>query len=313
MSDTHVNRSRSQMSGPLPSEQDLYDRFLEHAEQVRLRFPTVVEPWPPHEHDLPCDDGMPVDSERHWTQRTLLLQTLRDYWAGRTRGYVAVNMGIYYNIDHKHKAYDWIDPDFFVVLDGDNRMRKCWVVWDEGRGPDVVIELVSPSTYRRDKEERRLIYQDILQVPEYFWYDPYTEKLEGLRLRAGAYEAIEPDADGSLFSERLGLCLVRRETHYWSESTRYLRFATPSGVLLPTAEEMRAVLDARDEAARHAIGDLRADAAEARPCDDDLQRHAEQVRRQAAAVLRRPDLDDETRRDIELRLAEMDESMQHLR
>ena len=59
-------------------------------------------------------------------------------------------------------------PDFFVVLDVSPRERKSWVVWQEGKGPDVVIELLSDSTAAHDKGEQKIIYQNALRVLEYY-------------------------------------------------------------------------------------------------------------------------------------------------
>jgi Uma2 family endonuclease len=39
-----------------------------------------------------------------------------------------------------------------VVLDVPRRERKSWVVWEEEKAPDVVIELLSESTAKKDKE-----------------------------------------------------------------------------------------------------------------------------------------------------------------
>lgn len=47
-------------------------------------------------------------------------------------------------------------PDFFLVLDVEDRERKSWVVWQERmRFPDVVIELLSDSTREVDKVEKK--------------------------------------------------------------------------------------------------------------------------------------------------------------
>lgn len=240
----------SRSEGGVSLEDEFYNHFLEHAEQIRIKFPIVTDPWPPHERDLPSDDGMPVDSQRHWMQRTILWQTLEEYWRERERGYVAANMGVYFNIDHDRRTYDLIDPDFFVAVNADKRMRDCWVEWDEPYPIDVVIELMSPSTYQRDKVDRFRVYQDILRVPEYFWYDPFTEEFAGFRLQNGLYEAIAPDAAGDRFSEPLGLFLGVRETLYLRDRASYLRLIGPDGVVLPTADERIEVARQRTEAAR---------------------------------------------------------------
>lgn len=53
---------------------------------------------------------------------------------------------------------DYRGSDMFVVLDVPRKERKSWVLWEEEKAPDVVIELLSESTAQKDKEEKKLIY-----------------------------------------------------------------------------------------------------------------------------------------------------------
>jgi len=78
-----------------------------------------------------------------------------------------------------------------------------------GKTPDMVIELLSDSTRKIDKREKKQIYQDRLRVPEYFWYDPFDpEDWAGFALRDGVYEELKRDAQDRLISQRLGLAMV---------------------------------------------------------------------------------------------------------
>src|SRR5262245_36593945 len=53
-------------------------------------------------------------------------------------------MFIYFSLAQvRHQ--DFRGPDFFAVLDVPKRECKSWVVWAQGRGPDVAIELLSES------------------------------------------------------------------------------------------------------------------------------------------------------------------------
>ena len=60
---------------------------------------------------------------------------------------------------------DFRGPDFFAVLGVPKRERKSWVVWQEGKGPDVVIELLSESTAAQDKEALLARYQERFGAP----------------------------------------------------------------------------------------------------------------------------------------------------
>lgn len=192
---------------------------------------------PPTEDELPYDDGIPMESPRHAAQMRLLIDSLQVAWADQENFFVGGNMFVYFSLEQVRNR-DFRGPDFFVVLNVPKRERKSWVVWEEGKGPDVVIELLSESTAAVDKAEKKLIYQDRLRVPEYFWYDPFREELAGFALREGGYEPLELDHQGRLLSQQLGLSLVRWEGTYQEITTRWLRWATLGGDLLLTAQEV---------------------------------------------------------------------------
>jgi hypothetical protein len=115
--------------------------------------------WPPTQDELPYDDGMPMESQRHVMQLQLLMDPLRLLWEGRQDVYIGGNMFVYYSLAQVRNK-DFRGPDFFVALDVPKRERKSWVIWEEGKGPDVVIELLSASTAAQDKGETgRLLKQ----------------------------------------------------------------------------------------------------------------------------------------------------------
>lgn len=216
------------------------------------------------EDDLPCDDGIPMETEQHVLQMFLLIETLRAYWEGRDDVYVGGNMFVYFSPDQVY-THDFRGPDVFVAQGVKKRVRKSWVVWQEGKPPDVVIELMSESTADFDKTEKKRVYQDKLQAPEYFLYDPFEYELLGYSLRNSRYEPIAPDASGRLVSEQLGLALQLWEGSYCDVSAGWLRWATPDGVLLPTREELaeQENLRAEEERQRAREAERRAEELEA--------------------------------------------------
>ncbi len=202
---------------------------------------TPTEPGielPPTE--LIYDDGVPMESNRHRIAMNALIRSVnvalneREFFAGG-------NMFVYYSLD-KVKNEDFRGPDFFVVLNVENDFtRKSWVVWEEnGRYPDVIVELMSPSTAHIDKKEKKDIYAQIFKTTEYYVYDPFDgDSLQGWRLNnAHIYYEIPVNDQGWLFSEKLGLWLgnwrgtIDRETGMW------LRFYDQNGNLVPLPEEL---------------------------------------------------------------------------
>ena len=124
-------------------------------------------------------------------------------------------------------------PDVFVVHGIANYLRDYYLVWEEGKGPDVAIELTSSLTRAEDTKKKFKLYQDVLKVSEYFLFDPKGDylkpPLQGYRLTRGLYVPIRPVRD-RLPSRILGLHLER--------SGDRLRLHDPAkGAWLPTRHE----------------------------------------------------------------------------
>jgi Uma2 family endonuclease len=118
-------------------------------------------------------------------------------------------MFIYFSEPQARKN-DFRGPDVFVVLDTTTRVHRSWVVWEEeGKTPDVVIELTSSSTEKTDRSDKMRIYSKVFKVAEYYLFDPLTAELEGYRLdpRSRTYRPLQPDKQGRLPWHQLGLML----------------------------------------------------------------------------------------------------------
>ena len=223
----------------------------------------------PTQDELPSDDGVPMETERHKKQMDLLIYTLEPRLRQQGSGYVNGNMFIYYSSQQK-RYQDFKGPDVFVVLDVPTKERKSWVVWEEGKTPDVVIELLSESTAKFDKTDKKILYQDRLKVAEYFWFDPFNPNdWAGFKLSDGYYESL-PVENERLVSQRLELALVRWSGTYHGIETVWLRWTTLAGELLLLPEEAqtrRAELEAQRakvEAQRAKVAEQRAEIAEQR-------------------------------------------------
>jgi Uma2 family endonuclease len=175
-------------------------------------------------------DEPPWETELHLRQIILLLESLEWLWRDRNDFYVAGNLTIYYS-PRQRKSEDFRGPDFFVVLDTERKTRKSWVVWNEdGKYPNVIIEILSPKTADTDKGFKKKLYQDTFRTPDYFWFDPNTLEFAGFHLVDGDYQPLEQNSQGQLWSQQLGLFLGIHQNQ--------LRFFTPEGKLVPTPEEV---------------------------------------------------------------------------
>jgi Uma2 family endonuclease len=184
----------------------------------------------PTEDDLPCDDGEPMETPRHRDQMLLLIESLKAHWAERSGYYVGGNMFVHYDPTNTRRSRG---PDFFLVLNVNDRERKSWVVWQEGmRFPDVIIELLSDSTRSIDTGEKKQLYAHLFRTAEYYLYDPYSHEFLGYRLQGMEYQEIVPDAEGRMSSGVTGLLLGVRDG--------WLRWFTAEGTVLPTPQEFAA-------------------------------------------------------------------------
>ncbi len=117
------------------------------------------------------------------------------------------------------------------------------MVWaEQGKYPNVIVELLSDSTAKVDKGFKKTLYQDTFRTPEYFWFHPETLEFQGFRLMGGQYEPLEPNGQGWLWSQQLELFLGVHESQ--------LRFFTPENQLVPTPEERAQVAQQQAEAER---------------------------------------------------------------
>jgi Uma2 family endonuclease len=175
-------------------------------------------------------DEPPLESNLHLRQILLLIQCLEWLWQDRDDYFAAGNLTIYYS-PHQKKSEEFRGPDFFVVLGTTrNQNRRSWVVWQEGGiYPNVIVEILSETTAKVDREQKKQIYQDTFRTPDYFWFDPETREFQGFTLISGVYQAIEPNEQGWLWSQQLGLYLGIYEDK--------LRYFTAEGELVPAPEE----------------------------------------------------------------------------
>src|SRR5262249_16267570 len=174
---------------------------------------------------------------------------LKEWYAATTDVYVSGSLLIYYAQGDKRRH---VAPDVFVVKGVPNHKRPYYLLWEEGKGPDVAIELSSKSTRREDLNKKFQLYQDVLMVQEYFLFGPFEEYLkpsmQGYRLLEGRYQPIQW-VDGRLPSEVLKLHLQR--------AGQMLRFHDPArGKGLPTPHEKLALEQAARQRAEAKVHEL---------------------------------------------------------
>jgi hypothetical protein len=187
---------------------------------------------------LVIEDGKPVDSIFAEKQMRLLTTPLYTSWSGPGEGksFVALsNVGLF---------FAWrqppLCPDVMLAIDVQwgqdlsRRENRSYFVWERGKVPDVVIEIVSDRTGGEDGYKRGVYAR--WGVPNYVIFDP-EDLLKGgvlrvLTLRSGVYEPLEPP----LFPQvGLGLMLWEGEHEGWQR--QWLRWCDLEDRLIPTGRE----------------------------------------------------------------------------
>ncbi|MGP1385346.1 MAG: Uma2 family endonuclease [Thainema sp.] len=145
--------------------------------------------------DLYSDEPT-METDLHLRQMLLLISCLNWLWRDRNDYFASGNLTVYFS-SKQIKSQDFRGPDFFVVLGTERRMRKSWVVWEEdGKYPNVIVELLSKSTAQTDRGVKKDIYQNTFRTPEYFWFDPDSLEFAVFLLVGGIYEPMEPNEKG---------------------------------------------------------------------------------------------------------------------
>ena len=165
----------------------------------------------------PCSDDQPMaESEFQLVPMLYVLTVLRTHFRDREDVYVGGDMFVYYEEGNPRAV---VAPDVFVVIGAAKRAehpRDTYKLWEEPKGPDFVLEMLSSSTWETDLGPKRALYAS-LGVAEYWLFDPTREHLlspplRGMRLVGGRYRDLPvlqvAGNAPTLRSEVLGLDLL---------------------------------------------------------------------------------------------------------
>ncbi|MBI3959656.1 MAG: Uma2 family endonuclease [Chloroflexi bacterium] len=179
-----------------------------------------VRPKKTREIYYPESDGKPMaETDLHRELMYHVIHTLQAHLVNAV-AYVSGNLLVYYEEGNPRRS---VAPDAFVVFGVEQRRRRTYKIWEEGKGPDLAVEVTSRSTRREDMVDKMALYAR-LGVQEYFLYDPTADYLRpplaGYRLTEEAvYQPIEAEPPGqqrgnghvaapALISRLLGLRLA---------------------------------------------------------------------------------------------------------
>jgi len=220
------------------------------------------------EIDYPTSDGQPMaETPEHMQVMFDLIFGLRQRYVAEPEIWVGGNLFFCYE---KGNPKACVAPDVMLAKGVVKWDRPNYLLWVEGP-PNLVVEVTSPKTQRRDQRVKKPLYER-LGVEELIFFDPFEEylrpRLQGYRLSWGRYQAIPPDADGSL--------LVRTTSLRFRPEGKRLRLVeAATGEPLLWSEEETAARQ-KETAARQAAEARVAEEAAARRETEDKLRALEQ-------------------------------------
>lgn len=145
----------------------------------------------PEGHRAELIDGQLYDmappSRMHQKLIMELSGTIRNFIKGRNGSCEVYPAPFAVNLDAEDK--DWIEPDISVICDPSKLDdRGC------NGAPDLVVEIVSPSSRRLDYSTKNALYSEA-GVREYWIVDPAKERTTVYRYEEDAAPMIFPFAD----------------------------------------------------------------------------------------------------------------------
>ncbi|MEM9923557.1 MAG: Uma2 family endonuclease [Cyanobacteria bacterium P01_D01_bin.50] len=187
----------------------------------------------PDASKLVTEDDTPVDNFASEKQQRLLVSSLYSSLQNQTF-LAAANVGIY----HIYKQPP-IVPDVFVSFDVQvpenwwDKNNRCYLVWEFGKPPEVVIEIVSNKI--GDELGDKLKTYEHMRVSYYIVYDPTQQLGEKLRIYQLVGRRYQEISENWLEHIELGLTLWEGE--FEGRQDTWLRWCYQDGTVVPTGDE----------------------------------------------------------------------------
>jgi Uma2 family endonuclease len=234
---------------------------------------------------LITEDDTPVDNLPSEKQQRLLVEPLYSNWRPQRTFLAAANVGIFWDV--REQA---IVPDMFLSLDVEvaadwwAQEHRSYFVWEFGKVPDVVVEVV--SNRRGHEADSKLETYARIGIPYYVIYDPQgfiqSTPLVVYERKGGVYHR-----RGDARLEGVGLALTLWEGVFEGRFDRWLRWCTLEGMVIPTGAERAEFERQRAQEALRLAEEALRQAEEERRRTQEVLRQAEEERRRAERLAAR--------------------------
>ncbi len=257
----------------------------------------------------PDSDGRPMaENDTHYGAIRSIREPLASRYRGSADTYVTGDLLLYYR---RYDPSRCLAPDVMVVLGTSPQARRSYRLWEEGKPPDLVVEVSSPDSYGHDSGPKRELLGR-LDVREYLLFRPDYGGETGsgvVRLyRQWGGQLVEADPHGEVggepeyASEVLGV-------GFRADGNRVRLRDLESGRDLELPEEVEQARDvaeqARETAERRAEEEKRARETE-RQARGTAERRAEEERRARETAERWVEEEKQARKEAEARIAELE-------
>ncbi len=190
-------------------------------------------------NDLVTEDDTPVDNFFSEKQQRLLTEPLYSSltaWSGQRSFVVASNVGLFFAVRSPPLVPDvLLSMDVELPVDLQPKSHRSYFVWEYGKPPDVVIEVVSNREGGEDSQ--KLAAYARVRIPYYAIFDPEqllsAEVLRGYRLDGTEFHKM----DEPLWFPGVGLGLRIWQGRYEEHDNTWLRWVDARGGPVPTGQE----------------------------------------------------------------------------
>ena len=196
----------------------------------------------------------PGETSRHNKLRINLFLILKLFLKHRVDVFFTSNMNLYYQEGNPHK---WFAPDLLVAFGVPKVERSSYLLWREEVFPQVIFEIASDKTWRKDVIEKFGMYEKF-GAEEYYILDSefafLSAPLMAFHRKGG--KLVEAEViDNRIFSPHLGLEIVRTENTFRLFNPDTNEFLST----LEEAEEQKRQYKSRAEFAENELEKLKAE------------------------------------------------------
>ncbi|MBD2072665.1 Uma2 family endonuclease [Phormidium sp. FACHB-592] len=186
---------------------------------------------------LAIDDNTSVDHLISEKQQRLLTEPLYSNPSvfGTRTFLLAANVGVFYAVRQPPLVPDvFLSLDVEVPQDWREKKNRTYFVWEFGKPPDVVIEIVSNK--EGNELGSKLDSYARMGVAYYIVFDPLQQLgdcvLRSFEQRAGHYQEIS-----GTWLEAIGIGLTLWDGKFEGKDDLWLRWCTAEGAVIPTGAE----------------------------------------------------------------------------